>query len=211
MLDFARGLRGRGLKGRLLRPYDEFYDRRIGVRTLGFKTYGSDGDDPAWCGPFVPAPYRSIFRLLRAGGIGPETTLIDFGSGLGRVPFAGAYLGAGRSIGVEFDLELHEAALANQRRSRFGAAVEFHGCDATAYAIPEGANLFYFFNPFGPALMQQVIANIERSIATHPRPARIIYFNPCFPEVLTGSAVFRQVDAWPVTSALRYAASFWEC
>lgn len=82
---------------------------------------------------------------------------------------------------------------------------------SAAYAIPDQANLFYFFNPFGPAVLAPVIRNIERSIEAHPRRARIVYFNPCFPACLEASAVFRLAESWPATPALRYAASFWEC
>ena len=60
----------------------------------------------------------------------------------------------------------------NQKRSKF-----------TKYLIPDNAQVFYFFNPFGEEVLQKVIDNIKESVKQHPRKVYCIYLNPKFKAV----------------------------
>jgi hypothetical protein len=50
VLNLLSQLKGKSVKTRLLSSVDEFYDRRLGVRTFGFKKYEGNWDDPQWNG-----------------------------------------------------------------------------------------------------------------------------------------------------------------
>ena len=45
-------------------------------------------------------------------------------------------------------------------------------------AVPDDANLFYFFNPFDVVVLGQVIDNIVQSVCKVPRKCIVIYADP---------------------------------
>ena len=94
-------VRGRGYKARLLRPRDEFWDRRLGVRTFGHIPAVGTPDAAAWQGHYEATSYRDLFLMLRRVGIGPDDVYVDLGCGMGRTVFAAEWLGARRAVGVE--------------------------------------------------------------------------------------------------------------
>lgn len=208
MFNFVKSLRGTGLKTRLLNPKDEFFDRLHGVKTFAYKKYSDNLDDPLWKGDYMPSSYKDVFSLLRGAKVGAESVVVDFGCGLGRVVFAAAYLGAKRSIGVEFDEDLFRTAESNRIMSRFLDKVSFVHQDASGFTIPDDANVFFFFNPFGSATMSDVIERIEGSLETAPRKICVIYFNPRFPDALQSSSKLKLREEWPAVRK-RYAAQFW--
>jgi SAM-dependent methyltransferase len=59
--------------------------------------------------PFVPAPPDVIAASMRLCGVGPSTTLVDLGSGDGRIVIAAAKLGAD-ATGIELNATLCAAA-----------------------------------------------------------------------------------------------------
>ncbi|QDT37700.1 hypothetical protein [Stratiformator vulcanicus] len=46
------------------------------------------------------------------------------------------------------------------------------------------------FNPFSAEVMQPVVANLERSLKSHPREIIVLYYNPRHAEVLDQAASF---------------------
>ncbi len=52
--------------------------------------------------PYVPTPTAVVERMMALGAVGPETYLIDLGSGDGRIALAAARRGA-RALGVDLD------------------------------------------------------------------------------------------------------------
>jgi len=208
MFNFVKRLRGIGLKTRLLNPKDEFFDRLYGVRTFGYKKYSDNRDDPLWKGDYMPSSYKDVLSMLRAAKVGMESVVVDYGCGLGRVVFTAAYLGAKRSIGVEFDEYIFYNAESNRKRSRFQDRVSFVHQDASAFTIPDDANVFFFFNPFGSKTMSDVIERIERSLESAPRKICVIYFNPMFTDALQLSNNLKLREEWPAAGK-RYVAQFW--
>ena len=118
MIGKLEKLKGAGFKTRLLNPRDEFWDRRLGVRTLGFLPAVGAPGSATWQGHYVPTPYNKLIASLRHVAIGSEDVFVDLGSGLGRTVFAASWLGARRAVGVEIDTSLTEAARANLARFR---------------------------------------------------------------------------------------------
>lgn len=208
MLDYLKKLRGKGLKTRLLNPIDAFYDQILGVNTFAIKKYSGALQDSTWKSDYVPTSYKDIFTLLKHAKLDKNSMLIDFGSGLGRVVFAATYLNARHSIGVEFDQGLFLAAESNKANAKVKNKVEFSNQDAATFSIPDEANIFFFFNPFGFGTMSEVIKKIEQSIQDSPRKIVIIYSNPLFQDALKISTVLKLTHEWP-TGKTQYPAQFW--
>jgi hypothetical protein len=103
---------------------------------------------------------------------------LDFGSGKGRVLLAASQFPFKSVLGVEFAIELHKTAENNIRQYRRAkvrcGALKSILADATAFELPSIPLVLYFFNPFSGPVLAAVIANIERSLAIHPRELRII-------------------------------------
>ena len=56
--------RGRGYKNRLLHPYDEFWDRRLGVRTFGYHPATGGAGDDDWRVHYQPTPYKEYLSTF---------------------------------------------------------------------------------------------------------------------------------------------------
>ena len=121
-----------------------------------------------------------------------EVVFVDYGAGKGRALAAAAAQPFRKVIGVEISGELVEIArdnLARLKRRRAGH-VEIHHADAAAFAVPDDANVFFFFNPFGGATLARVVERIRESWMAHPREVFFIYFNHGrFDECIAGAAV----------------------
>ncbi len=187
-------LRHRDIRNRIANPVDEYWDRKLGVRTFGWHAgTGVPGGVDAYL-PFVPSAYRDIFQYLRAASIGPEDVFVDLGSGLGRTVFAASWLGAKRAVGVELIEALTEGAEANRKRSTLkDHDIEFICANALEFAEP-GMTILYMFHPFGEAVLEQVLANIKatRNAAAGAKPLRIVYANPCYENALERAGWLRK-------------------
>jgi hypothetical protein len=159
--------------------YDRRQDRRLGIRTDGLIL---PPDLCEGCFPYLPLAYRSLERLFARIDVKPgQDVLIDFGSGLGRVPIFAAQRPLKRSIGVELSQVLAARAVENAKAALPKLAcrqVEMVACDARAYVVPDDATLFYFFMPFDEPILAAVLDNIKASLDANPRAARIVYVKP---------------------------------
>jgi SAM-dependent methyltransferase len=140
--------------------------------------------------PVNPACFR---RALDALTITHEEFLfLDLGSGKGRALLLAAGYPFKRVVGVEFARELHEQALANFRSytgpRRCGRLEAVHA-DATAFPFPPEPTVVFLYNPFEAEILTAVLANLRRSLESHPRPVYLVYYYPVEAHVL-GSAPF---------------------
>ena len=135
--------------------------------------------------------------------------LIDYGCGKGRALFVAEQCGFTNLIGVDIAKELIEDAKANQKiyskmykESKFSFLFE----DATKYIIPNDADTFYFFNPFGESILQLVINNIKASLEKNPRTIYCVYLNPKYKEVFetNGFKVFTTIKSWRYIEGIIY-------
>jgi hypothetical protein len=128
-------------------------------------------------------------------------TFIDFGSGMGRALFLASEWPFDRIIGVEFSKELNDIAEKNIARFRSPRQackrIETVWHDAATYKLPNEPSVFYFFNPFGPEIFAQVLANIEASLAANPREAYVLYTNPCHDRLFSKSPFFEPLNRGP--------------
>ncbi|MSO92269.1 MAG: hypothetical protein EXQ86_02570 [Rhodospirillales bacterium] len=150
--------------------------------------------------PYLPSPYYFAHRAFRAlGGDVTGRSLIDFGCGLGRVLLFASQFPFRKIIGVEASPTLSEGARANLRRyyARVGKTApgwSIESGDAAKFAIPDDADVFYFGDPFGPAVLDPVVRNIVASIERRPRPATVLYVHPAHSGVFQSHG-FRAVAA----------------
>lgn len=104
-----------------------------------------------------------------------DFTFVDIGAGKGRALLVAAEFPFKRVIGVEFAEELCQIARRNARLAGHNR-IEVVCEDAAAYELPEDPLVLYFYNPFLPALMRQVMERVDRSLVAHPRPAYAVLF-----------------------------------
>lgn len=120
------------------------WDRLLKIKTLG----RDDSNADQYRYPYEPTPYAVLERLANSGRIRKGDTLLDYGCGKGRVDCYLAYQTRCRSIGVEYDLRIYEAAEENKETAVAGGRTEFVLADAGEFPVPEAVNRAYFFNPF---------------------------------------------------------------
>lgn len=208
--------RGRGYKDRLLNPHDEFWDRRLGVRTFGYHQATGKPGDFDWRVHYTPTPYCDIFRHLRMVHLNNDDVFVDFGAGLGRAVFAASWLGAARAIGVEVVQSLCDKASENYRHSRLvDQNIKFISIGAQDYCNPD-MTVCFMFHPFGEATLRKVLHNIELvRIGKQSSKLRIVYVNPVYDVVLNRTPWLECIGRvpaarrWPSTGA-RYEASLWQ-
>lgn len=97
--------------------------------------------------PFVVTPMEVVARMLQLAGVGPGDTVIDLGSGDGRIVIEAARRGA-RGLGLELDKSLVAAATENARAAGLADRARFEAMDlftadlsaatvVTLYLLPE--------------------------------------------------------------------------
>ena len=209
--------RNRNLRNRIKNPFDEYWDRKLGVQTFGaYPGSGSFADGTANL-PFVPSAYKDIFQYLRAAEIGPDDVFVDLGSGYGRTAFAASWMGARRAVGVDLVPVLVEGAEANRQRSKLrDRDIEFICANALDFSEP-GMTILYMFHPFGEAILDKVLTNIKaaRDALPNANKLRIIYANPVYDEVLARTGWLRKtahIKPQPLTFAStgRFDTALWE-
>ena len=83
-----------------------------------------------------------------------------------------------RSVGIEYDDRIFQAALKNQEGAVFGRRVEFHKNRAELYPIPEEADRLYFFNPFSVEVLRKVMGRIRETWYACPREILLFFYYP---------------------------------
>ncbi len=187
------------LKSRITNPVDEYWDRKLNVRTFGAHPGSGPNDGLNTNLPFVPSAYRDIFSFLRAVDVGTDDVFVDLGAGYGRTVFVASWLGAARAIGVDLVQTLTDGADVNRRRSILkDRNIEFVCANALDFAEPD-MSILYMFHPFGEAILEQVLANIHAARSTRPssRKLRIIYANPVYDRTLEKSGWLKKTAHMP--------------
>ncbi len=53
--------------------------------------------------------------------------------------------------------------------------------------------VYYFYDPFGEAVMRPVVDNIFRRLGSYGKKCYVVYFNPVFAEYFEESDLFRRI------------------
>jgi SAM-dependent methyltransferase len=193
------------------RLYTGYCERKFGVSTRGLIQAPELGVANADAVGYSALEYEYLLWALPAIPFpAEEVVFVDYGAGKGRALAAAATHPFRKVIGVEISEELVEIArgnLARLKRRRAGY-VEIHHADAAMFAVPDDANVFFFFNPFGGATLARVVERIEQSWMAHPRDLFFIYFNHGrFDECIEGRPWLRKVHETSFCGFYRLASA----
>ena len=150
------------------------WDKLLKIRTSG----RDDSHADQYRFPYEPTPYPVLERLAGSGYITKKNTLIDYGCGKGRVGFYLSWQVRCKSIGIEYDDRIFQAALKNQENAVSGRRVEFHKNRAELYPIPEEVDRLYFFNPFSMEVLRKVMGRIRETWYACPREILLFFYYP---------------------------------
>ena len=190
------------------RIYTGYCERKFGVSTRGIIQAPVENGDSAgysaleyeyllWALPAIPFPAEDV-------------VFVDYGAGKGRALAAAAARPFRKVIGVEISGELVEIARGNLDRlkRRRAGQVEIHHADAAVFAVPDDANVFFFFNPFGGTTLARVVERIRESWMAHPRELYVIYFNHGrFDECIEGQPWLRKIHETSFCGFYRLASA----
>jgi len=212
---FIRSLFYRGIVNTFkLLAYEGKYEKLLGIKThsiVNLEQLTLAGDNTSENHHYQGASYFILFSIFeKLPDEMKSKTLIDFGCGKGRALFVAEYCGFTKLIGVDIAWELIDFANENKRvyqKKNQESSIEFVFNDATKYLIPNDATIFYFFNPFGESIMQQVISNIKESVKNNPREIMCIYLNPKFKAVFekNGFKTVQEIKSWRYLEGVIYS------
>ena len=185
---FFSSLRKRGLWRTLkISMFELYHERKLGADTsyvIPHQQLNGDADALSHATDYFPSSYLILHEAFSAVGADcRDAVLVDYGCGMGRALMFASALPIKRMIGVELSPSLCAAATANlerlyRKRGRSGPRWSIFNADARSFAVPDDANLFYFFNPFDASVLGPVIDNIVEFVRKVPRKCVVIYANP---------------------------------
>jgi hypothetical protein len=139
--------------------------------------------------------------------------LFDWGSGKGAAMIFFARYPFSEIGGVELMRGLHEAAIENFKRKKFDHLISYNE-DASRFENIDQYNYFFFYGPFMGKVMEQVIANLRKSLFRCPRRITIIsqgviekkmflesglfaYIRQCFvSSICSGRHIYQYIDIY---------------
>ena len=150
------------------------WDKLLKIKTTG----RDDSHSDQYRYPYEPTSYMVLERLANSGLIRKNNTLLDYGTGKGRVCFYLSYQTRCRAIGIEYDEAIYQKAIANKETAVAGNRSSFILCGAENYEVPVDVDRCYFFNPFSVEILQHVIARILESYYRNMRPIQLFFYYP---------------------------------
>lgn len=154
---------------------DYGWDKSLNISTMGRDEMHEDYHHFA----YEPTAYSVLLRLAERGYIKEENTLIDYGCGKGRVSFLLSRRTGCRTIGIEFNEDIYEAAVRNLESYRGDRGrITFVNTDAEHFDVPVEADRFYFFNPFSVSILYPVLERIYASYYEEPRRMYLFFYYP---------------------------------
>lgn len=155
----------------------EKIDHFLNIFTEDIQTDGKDTFDYH---RYEPTSYRVLHTLFESIPFSEDDTLLDYGSGLGRLSFYANHRFRCHSIGVELSDSFHRKALENLSGYRGIAKdhIHFVHADATQYDVPDSVTVIYCFNPFSTTIFRRVMTKIEESYGRLPRAITLVLYYP---------------------------------
>lgn len=150
------------------------WDKLLQIKTTG----RDDSNSDQYRYPYEPTPYSVLERLANSGLIRKKDVVLDYGCGKGRVDFFLSYQTRAKTIGIEYDERIYQAAVENQKNAVSGARTEFVLARAEEYEVPTEVTVCYFFNPFSIELLRKVMARIVESYYACPREITLCFYYP---------------------------------
>lgn len=150
------------------------WDKLLRIKTTG----RDDSNADQYRYPYEPTPYCVLERLANSGYICKKNTLLDYGTGKGRVCFYLSYQCKCKTIGIEYDERIYTAAVHNKETAISGGRTDFMLTRAEQYQLPEEVDLCYFFNPFSAEILKKVLAELLVSYYENPRKIQLFFYYP---------------------------------
>ena len=146
-------------------------------------------------GPTPLLDFREIMEKIEHLTSG--STFIDLGSGLGRALLLATNFNFKKFIGIEFSEEINIISRKNieifKKKSNEKRDINVLTIDAAEFIFPIVPITIYMFNPFGPKVLSEVLANLELSVKKNPRPIFLVYFNSEHSETIDSSKTFKKI------------------
>lgn len=150
------------------------WDKLLKIKTTG----RDDSRADQFRYPYEPTPYCVLERLANSGLITKKNTLLDYGTGKGRVCFYLSYQTRCKSIGIEYDERIFAGAEENKKQAVSGGKTTFVMENAEKYVVSEEVDRCYFFNPFSVEILQKVLARVYESYYENPREILLFFYYP---------------------------------
>lgn len=150
------------------------WDKLLKIKTTG----RDDSHADQYRYPYEPTPYLVLERLANSALIRKNNTLLDYGTGKGRVCFYLSYQTRCRTIGIEYDERIYQGAAENKETAVSGNRTSFVPESAENYEVPAEVDRCYFFNPFSVEILQSVLARIYESYYESPREMLLFFYYP---------------------------------
>lgn len=193
-------------------------EKKYGIKTSGIDDLSGqaiNSENKKYASVYQPANYYLLekgFQFLKSQDPATNGTLVDFGSGKGRIVSVAAFYDFRSIKGIEFSTELNEIAQQNIEnvKTQFpDAEISLYTMDATDYEIQPADCIFTLFNPFERTVMITVVKNILQSLRQYPRDCFIFYLNPVEKEVFL-SAGFSEIWYYQKMEYLDFSILFRE-
>lgn len=118
-------------------------------------------------------------RMLQAIPIDvSKASFLDVGCGKGMCMKCAAESGYKKVAGL--DLDAHLLGIARRNMKRLKLDVECIETNAVEFAHYANYDVFYFYNPFGAPIFEQVIQKLKESQSERNREIWAIYYHPVF-------------------------------
>lgn len=125
---------------------------------------------------------KDMKRMLKAIPVNPsECSFLDVGCGKGICMKCAVESGYGKVAGL--DLDKHLLGIAKKNMSILKMDVRLINANAVDFDGYADFDVFYFYNPFGRSVFEQVIEKIKESQKTRNRDIWIAYYHPVFSEL----------------------------
>mgnify|MGYP002624014150 CR=1 FL=1 len=179
------------------RASDRTWDWRLGIETsrlIEVEDLSAPAHLKRGAMRYQPTGGRAFRRAMRVVQPGPDDVLVDFGCGKGRVLLLAARYPFRAGRGVEFSPPLAEAARAHAARAAHEERIEVITGDAGDYAFRDDETVIFLYNPFGPDVLERVLARLLASVGRKPRSVWLVYHQPEFAAVVERTPGLRLVS-----------------
>jgi SAM-dependent methyltransferase len=115
------------------------------------------------------------------------TSIIDLGSGKGRVLMVAPHFGFTHITGIDFAKELCEQAIANmkEKETHFpGIKWKVINENVENYDIGNQDSVFFMFNPFTEDVLKSFLEKLDNSCHEFPRSIYFLYASPQYQQLL---------------------------
>jgi len=200
LTDLRKSVQQRGVMETAVRclaePFYKFqdwrFDGRFNVQTSGnvaIDNLDVAETDRRHAEKYEPVRLHAFAELMRILAIRHEEFMfVDFGSGKGRAVLLASEFPFRQIVGIELSPDLCRIAAENVRNYKSATQrcqhLEITCQNAAAYAILPEPTVFYFYNPFGEAVMRTVLANLRESLLSHPREVFLVLYNPVLDDLV---------------------------